>query len=572
MVMLQSSSSTQPRASPSSLATVVGAKRDNRDNQGRTSDDALSRKEERSPFSIRTQDVEKLELTTMDNSTLHEFESESPSRVSPGLKEKFEQTILVQWCGPQDPDNPRNWSKKQRWTVTWVVSLFTFISPVASSISSPALPQISSDLNIPPGSILENMSLSIFVLAYALGPLIWGPLSELCGRLIILQISNIWFLAKTPAQMLVFRFLAGFGGAAPQSIGKYLTSYPSSPSNNLRIISLTGGGVIGDLWSPEERGMAMSLYSLAPLVGPSTGPLVGGWIALKSKWQWVFWSVSIADGLLQIAGFVFLRETYGPHILRKKALSLRTSTGKNYRSAFEDPGQHWSTYMARGMFKPIKFLFTEPIVQVFALYMAVLYGVLYLSLTAFVDVLTNQYGENLGVAGIHYLAIALGSTVGGQVGARVLNTIYRRLKARNGGVGTPEMRLPLLMASAATLPIGLLIYGWTANARLFWLIPDLGVFIYSIGIGGNWTCIQTYLVDNYALHAASAIAGVVSFRAFAGFGFPLFADQMYGKLGDGWGNSILALICFVIGCPAPFIFYRYGPKLRSWSKATSVEQ
>lgn len=83
--------------------------------------------------------------------------------------------------------------------------------------------------------------------------------------------------------MLVFRFLAGFGGAAPQSLG---------------------GGVVGDLWSPEERGMAMSVYSLAPLVGPSTGPLVGGWIAERTHWQWVFWSVSIADGILQIAGFV----------------------------------------------------------------------------------------------------------------------------------------------------------------------------------------------------------------------------------------------------------------------------
>lgn len=89
--------------------------------------------------------------------------------------------------------------------------------------------------------------------------------------------------------MLVFRFLAGFGGAAPQTLG---------------------GGVVGDLWSPEERAMAMSVYSLAPLVGPSTGPLVGGWIADRVPWQWVFYSVSIADGLLQIAGFVRINFTH----------------------------------------------------------------------------------------------------------------------------------------------------------------------------------------------------------------------------------------------------------------------
>ncbi len=111
--------------------------------------------------------------------------------------------------------------------------------------------------------------------------------------LLSIVFNTMCSIAKTPTQMLIFRFLAGFGGAAPQSVG---------------------GGVVGDLWSPEERGMAMSLYSLAPLVGPSTGPLVGGWIASRVRWEWVFWSVSIADAVLQIAGFVstFLSTNVNP--------------------------------------------------------------------------------------------------------------------------------------------------------------------------------------------------------------------------------------------------------------------
>ncbi|KAJ7841169.1 MFS general substrate transporter [Mycena olivaceomarginata] len=381
----------------------------------------------------------------------------------------------------EDHKNPRNWPNPRRWTVTIVVSFFTFMSPVASSISSPSLSAISADLNISSGSVLENMTLSIFVLAYAIGPLFWGPLSELYGRLLVLQISNIWFLvfnticgfAKTPTQLLVFRFLAGFGGAAPQC--------------------------------HHERPIAMSLYSIAPLVGPSTGPLVGGWIAEKSNWHWVFWSVSIADSILQIAAFLFLRETYAPVLLRRKARSARKLTrNPKLCSAFEDTNRSWTTVMSR-----------EPVVQVFALYMAVLYGVLYWSLTTFVKVFTLQYGEGPGIAGIHYLAIALGSTVWGQVAARVLTRFYLHLKARNKGTGVPEM--------------------------------------------------------SYAIHAASAIAGVSSFRAFAGFGFPLFADEMYAQLGDGWGNSILALICLVIGCPALFVFYRYGARLRAHSRGSSVE-
>ena len=159
--------------------------------------------------------------------------------------------------------------------------------------------------------------------------------------------------------------------------------------------------MVGDLWSPEERGMAMSVYSVAPLIGPSTGPLIGGWIAQYARWEWVFWIVSIADACLQIAGFVgilagltrcsltfsgskiFLEETYAPQLLKKKASAIRKATGnQRIRSIFESPDRHWRTVMVRGIVKPIVFLATEPIVQVFGLYMAVLYGVLYLCLTS----------------------------------------------------------------------------------------------------------------------------------------------------------------------------------------------
>ncbi|KAF8589200.1 MFS general substrate transporter [Ramaria rubella] len=510
---------------------------------------------------LSTHDIENRRVDESNQSAM-DTDSEPTSRVEDKDLRIGEDRFLVRFDGPHDPANPRNWRKCERWIVTLVVSLFTFISPVASSISSPSLPLISADLHISSGSALENMTLSIFILAYALGPLVWGPLSELFGRLPILQVSNMWFLifniacsrATNASQLLAFRFLAGLGGSAPQSVG---------------------GGVVGDLWSPEERGMAMSVYSLAPLIGPSVGPLVGGWIAERSNWRWVFYSTSIADGLLQIFAFILLRETYAPQILRTKARAIRKTTGEarwmcKYDATYT--GVHWSNTIRRGLIRPLKFLCTEPIVQVFALYMAVLYGLLYLTLTEFVTVWSDQYHQSSGISGLHYLAIALGSTVGGQVGARVLDTLYRRMKARNGGVGTPEMRLPLLMVSAMTLPVGLLIYGWSAQAHLFWLLPDIGVFIFSAGIGGNWLCMQTYLVDSYAIHAASAIAGVVSFRAFAGFGFPLFSDELYGRLGNGWGNSVLALITLVIGCPSPFIFYKYGPALRAWSRAASVDK
>lgn len=125
---------------------------------------------------------------------------------------------LVTWDSDDDPANPRNWSFKRKWAAVFVVSAFTFISPVSSSMVAPALGDMKADLGIS-GDFEAAMILSIFVLAYAIGPLIFGPLSEIYGRVRVLQYSNLIYLifnfvcgfATNGPQMLAFRFFAGFG-------------------------------------------------------------------------------------------------------------------------------------------------------------------------------------------------------------------------------------------------------------------------------------------------------------------------------------------------------------------------
>jgi MFS family permease len=163
--------------------------------------------------------------------------------------------------------NPKNWTYRKKWAATLIVSSFTFISPVSSSMVAPALDKIGEDLGITQRVEL-SLTLSIFVLAYAVGPLFLGPLSEIYGRVIVLQLSNLFFLvwniacgfAQTRGQLIAFRFLSGLGGSAPLALG---------------------GGVLSDCWRAEERGKSISIYSLAPLLGPAVGPIAGGFIALK---------------------------------------------------------------------------------------------------------------------------------------------------------------------------------------------------------------------------------------------------------------------------------------------------
>lgn len=215
-----------------------------------------------------------------------------------------------------------------------------------------------------------------------------GPLSEIYGRVPVLQIANLWFLvfniacgvSKNKGEIIAFRFLSGLGGSAPLALG---------------------GGVLSDSWRAEERGRAISIYSLAPLLGPAIGPIAGGFITQNTTWRWAFYATSIADGVVQVLGYFFLRETYPPKLLHLKAEKLRKETGNAaLHTAYEHPDRSFAKTMERSLIRPFRLLGTQPIVQVLAIYMAYLYGLMYLVLSTFPILWEQQYHESIGIGGL----------------------------------------------------------------------------------------------------------------------------------------------------------------------------
>ncbi|KAI7278046.1 MFS multidrug transporter-like protein [Hortaea werneckii] len=444
---------------------------------------------------------------------------------------------LVTWDGPDDPENPKNWSTKRKWAATLVVSSFTFISPVVSSMVAPSLDAMSADLGVR-DQVESEMMLSIFILAYAFGPLFLGPISELVGRRKVLQLGNAFFFAfnlgggfaQTETQMMVCRFFAGLGGSAPLSIG---------------------GGVLGDSWQAHERGRAIAVYSLMPLIGPAIGPIAGGFITENTTWRWAFWSTSAACGLIQGFGWFYLQETYAPEILRQKKVALIKATGnKELHTEFESPDH------------------SIPIIQVLAIYLAYVYGLMYLVVATFPLLWTSPeyYNESVGIGGLNYISLAVGFFIGSQTAAPLNDRFYRQLKQRNGEVGKPEFRIPLMVPGSFIMPVGLFWYGWTAQTHQHWILPNIGAAIFAAGGIVIFQCIQTYLIDGYTRFAASALAAAVFLRSLCGFAFPLFAPYMYDALKFGWGNSLLGFIAIGIGIPAPFLLWKYGPSLRAKSQ------
>lgn len=459
---------------------------------------------------------------------------------------------LVSWDGPDDPQNPKNWTMKRKALGLLTVASFTFISPVSSSMVAPSIQAISAEFGIT-DTVVQQMTLSIFVLAYAVGPLFLGPLSEIYGRVIVLQLSNLLYLifdaacggARNTGMMIAFRLLSGLGGSAPLAIG---------------------GGVLSDMFTPEQRGRAVAIYSLMPLLGPAIGPIAGGFITLNTTWRWSFYATAIADAVIQVAGLFLLRETYAPVILGKKAQRLRKETGNEaLHTQFEHPERTLAHVLRTAVARPFRLIGTQPIVLFLAIYMAYLYGLMYLVLSTFPTLFQDTYHENVGIAGLNYISLAVGFFLGTQISAPLNDRFYRVFKAKYGE-GRPEFRVPMMIPGSLLVPVGLFIYGWSAQYATHWIVPNVGAAIFAAGVIMGFQCIQTYLIDSYTRFAASAVAAATVLRSLAGFGFPLFAPYMYAALGYGWGNSLLGFIAIAVGVPAPFILWFFGAKLRAKSK------
>lgn len=376
-------------------------------------------------------------------------------------------------------------------------------------------------------------------------------MSEIYGRRLVLDCAN-WFFtiwqigcAKAPniTCLIIFRLLAGIGGSGCITLG---------------------AGVIADMFPTAERGTATAVWGLGPLLGPVLGPIMGGFIGQDKGWRWVFWVLLIISGTTSASLCVFNRETYAPVLLKWKAKRLSKKLNRNdLRTAYEannatqTPGQ----LLKRGLQRPIILLCKSPITALLSIYIALIYGLMYLFFTTIPTVFSQRYHFRLGVTGLTYLGLGIGFMIGMAIVAATSDPMLRRLMAKNNGVATPEMRLPLMIIFSCILPISFFWYGWTVDKDVFWLVPIIAMVPFSIGVVGIWMPIQTYVIDCYPQYAASANAALACARSVVGACLPIAGPKMFTNLGLGWGNSLLGFIALAF-VPIPIFFNRYGAQIR----------
>jgi MFS family permease len=414
---------------------------------------------------------------------------------------------------------------------------------------APGIDVIAKDLNMT--TTQSTLALSVYLLATAFAPLIIGPLSEVYGRKPLFHMTNAFFLAwnlicgfaSSKGLLIAARFLAGAGASAVYSLAY---------------------GVLGDVWSKEQRGKSLSMYLFVPLTGSAVGPIVAGFIVEYSNWRWMFWATTILQAVLVLASLGMFHESYTPVLLRRRAEKLRRETGEAHYYADIERKEYGHTTLwrvRRSLTRPLRLLIFHPIIQLQALLAGINYGLLYFALASFSALHVSAYGDSIAISGLHYIAICTGTVSGSQIVGPLMDYVYKRLKTRFTDV--PELRVPLLLPGALFVPIGFLIYGWAAQYRLYWLVVDIGAMLLSLGMQIFDTTLGAYVMDAYPEHISSASAATQVLRSLLAFGFPLFSEGLYKTLGYGWGNSLLAFLSIGSALPATGILWHFGAKLRA---------
>ncbi|KAF3033538.1 hypothetical protein E8E11_000984 [Didymella keratinophila] len=448
-----------------------------------------------------------------------------------------------------DVENPLNFSVGRKWFNAMMLAFACFMVSIASSGFSQGTEQLKTEFAISQTTAL--LTTSTFVLGFAVGALILSPLSEVYGRRDLYVVtfgafvafSGIVGFSNSMTVVIVLRFFGGLAGSFTQAVAP---------------------AVVADMFNAQDRGIVMSIFTLAGLVGQNLGPIICGFLVKAFGWRAIPILITAASGPTWIVLTLTFPETYAPVLLQRRAKQLTEETGKQHQVAGMAP-KPIAQQLRVGALRPWIMLIYEPIVTLLSLFLSVVHGTLFLLFAAYPIVFQQTRGWEQGIASLPFLAIIVGIMVSLVYVALVDQKRYANLVAKYDGNAPPEARLPPAMLGAAALPIGLFWFAWTNAPELPFMICVSAGALFGFGMVLLYMSLTNYIVDAYLGYAASALAASTVLRSIAGAVFPLFTAQMYTNLGIHWASSVPGFLALVF-IPCLFMFYKWGDKLRRMTR------
>jgi DHA1 family multidrug resistance protein-like MFS transporter len=478
--------------------------------------------------------------------------------------------VLVDFDGPDDPYRPMNWPTKKKVITTMMYGLTTMTATWASSAYSAGTRQVAAEFHV--GNQVAVLGTTLFLFGFGTGPLLWAPLSEVFGRklavLAPMFVAMCFSFGSATAKDFQTLMLTRFFGAF----------FASAPVTNT-------GGVLGDLFSPAWRALALAGYAMAVVGGPclgiqlpshttcrvvltntSLGPIVSAaFVASPSLgWRWTEYFTGIIQGAIVLVDLIFIDETYPPKLLVYKARRLRHETGNwALHAKFEEWDVTFSQLCRKFLVRPVQLLMT-PICFLVALYASFCYGILYMQLGGVPIIFGELRGWSSVSATLPFLGIFLGACFGALINS-YNQTLYNKAYHAAGDRAVPEKRLPPMMLGSVLFASGQFVTGWTADPQFHWIAPVIGLVMLGTGFFTIFQAALNYLVDTFTEYAASAVAANTFLRSCFAGAFPLVVTPLYHNIGVGPASSITGGFAALL-IPVPYIFHVYGKQIRRGSK------
>ena len=472
--------------------------------------------------------------------------------------------------------NPYRYSRRLKWCITFIISIAGAAAPTATSIILPALGDVA--VAFDSGPTTANLSVSMFMLAMAICPLWWSSFSETYGRRSIYLISFALYLffnimaaiAPTIGVFVAMRTLSGGAAASVQAVG---------------------AGTIADVWAVEERGTAMGMFYLGPLLGPLCAPILGGIMTQTLGWRSVQWFLAIYGGVILLLLFFALPETLkNPTPLpippqetssESRPQLSRTST----RQSIQMKTSAWLTLLRRFLIDPLRIILyiRYPSIALSVLYASLLFGSLYaLNISIQETFAAAPYNYPPLIVGVCYIPGSVGyiisSIVGGRWSDHIINRAARRRALRDAKgrpVCLPEDRLrENAWFGGLAFPTALLLYGWTvARVSVPSVVPLLASFLFGLGSMLLFAAITTMLTELLPRRASAGVALNNFVRNIFSASYSAFTHPALLAITNAGLFSLLAAVSLLAGVVVILATRTWGARWRAAMPAalTGVE-
>ncbi|TKA68493.1 hypothetical protein B0A55_08792 [Friedmanniomyces simplex] len=480
---------------------------------------------------------------------------------------------LARFCIFAEVTDPYDYTRRKKWTITFIIACAGAAAPMGSSLILPALRDIGATFHVT--ETIVNLSIAFYMLSMSIFPLWWSSFSETLGRrniylasFVLFVVFNILAAVSTDiAMFIVMRCLSGGAAASVQAVG---------------------AGTVADIWEVKERGRAMGIFYLGPLCGPLLSPIIGGALAQSLGWRSTQYFLAIFGACLCVLILFCLPET----LRRRKPLAAEAEqeaieSVEDEESGADRPTLTRTTTTRSVQVKTKKYLallrraFIDPLrIILFLQFPAVAISVYYATVTFMSLYILNisiqqtfsihPYNYDSTIVGLLFLPNSLGYFLSSIFGGKWVDKIMHR-EARSAGrydangrlQFRPEDRMKENAWIAAVLwPAAIMTYGWTAQFGVSIAGPMVANFFFGVGSMLIFAMATTMLTEFMPQKSSSGVALNNFVRNIFSCIGCIITAPLIDAIGNGALFTIVGGVALVSGFVTIWAMKRFGDRWR----------